>query len=60
MIIDRLVVTKGPNSTLYGSEALAGVINIIMKDPKGSTCIKRGFDGNKPFRIIWGHCKGIQ
>ncbi len=33
MIIDRFEVIKGPNSTLYGSEAVAGVINIITKDP---------------------------
>ncbi len=33
MIIDRLEVIKGPASTLYGSEAMAGVINIITKDP---------------------------
>ena len=34
MIIDRFEVIKGPSSTLYGSEAVAGVINIITKDPK--------------------------
>lgn len=34
MIIDRFEVIKGPNSTLYGSEAMAGVINIITKDPE--------------------------
>lgn len=33
MIIDRFEVIKGPSSTLYGSEAIAGVINIITKDP---------------------------
>lgn len=33
MIIDRFEVVKGPSSTLYGSEAIAGVINIITKDP---------------------------
>ncbi len=33
-IIDRFEVIKGPSSTLYGSEAVAGVINIITKDPK--------------------------
>ncbi len=33
-IIDRFEVIKGPSSTLYGSEAIAGVINIITKDPK--------------------------
>ncbi len=32
-IIKRVEVVKGPASTLYGSEALAGVINIITKDP---------------------------
>lgn len=31
--IDRIEVIKGPNSTLYGSEAMAGVINIITKNP---------------------------
>ena len=34
MIIDRFEVIKGPSSTLYGSEAVGGVINIITKDPK--------------------------
>lgn len=33
MMIDRFEVIKGPSSTLYGSEAMAGVINIITKDP---------------------------
>jgi outer membrane receptor for ferrienterochelin and colicins len=31
--IDRIEIIKGPNSTLYGSEAMAGVINIITKNP---------------------------
>jgi len=34
MIIERVEVIKGPNSTLYGSEAVAGVINIITKKPE--------------------------
>ncbi|MFA0963844.1 TonB-dependent receptor domain-containing protein [Roseivirga sp. BDSF3-8] len=33
-LIDRFEVIKGPSSTLYGSEAVAGVINIITKDPE--------------------------
>ena len=33
MIIDRLEIVKGPSSTLHGSEAVAGVINIITKNP---------------------------
>ncbi|MEL6718086.1 MAG: TonB-dependent receptor [Bacteroidota bacterium] len=34
MIVDRFEVIKGPSSTLYGSEAVAGVINIITKNPE--------------------------
>lgn len=33
-VIDRFEVIKGPSSTLYGSEAVAGVINIITKSPE--------------------------
>ncbi|MDC6480332.1 TonB-dependent receptor [Flavobacteriaceae bacterium] len=33
MIIDRLEIVKGPSSTLHGSDAVAGVINIITKNP---------------------------
>lgn len=32
-LIDRLEVVKGPASTLYGSEAVGGLINIITKSP---------------------------
>ncbi len=39
MIIDRFEVIKGPSSTLYGSEAVAGVINIITKDPENQPLI---------------------
>ncbi len=31
--IDRVEIVKGPMSSLYGSDALAGVINIITKRP---------------------------
>lgn len=31
--VERVEVVKGPMSSLYGSEALAGVINIITKKP---------------------------
>lgn len=33
-LIDRVEVVKGPASTLYGSEAVGGLINIITKNPK--------------------------
>ncbi|MCC5943324.1 MAG: TonB-dependent receptor [Bernardetiaceae bacterium] len=32
--VERIEILKGPSSSLYGSEALAGVINIITKKPK--------------------------
>ncbi len=32
-MIKRMEVVKGPASTLYGSEAVAGLINIITKEP---------------------------
>lgn len=32
-LIKRVEIVKGPASTLYGSEAVAGLINIITKDP---------------------------
>lgn len=32
--IKQIEIVKGPSSSLYGSEALAGVINIITQDPK--------------------------
>jgi outer membrane receptor for ferrienterochelin and colicins len=33
-IIDRVEIVKGPASTLYGSEAVGGLINIITKKPE--------------------------
>jgi len=34
--IKQIEIVKGPSSSLYGSDALAGVINIITERPQGS------------------------
>jgi outer membrane receptor for ferrienterochelin and colicins len=36
-MVKRIEVVKGPASTIYGSEAVGGLINIITKDPDSST-----------------------
>ena len=36
-LIERIEVIKGPASTLYGSEAVAGVINLITKLPENTS-----------------------
>lgn len=41
-LLERLEVVKGPASTLYGSEAMAGIINVITKKP-GNT-FRAGID----------------
>lgn len=35
-IIQNLEIIKGPNSTLYGSQAMGGLVNIITKHPESS------------------------
>lgn len=32
-LIEQVEVVKGPGSSLYGSEAMGGIINVITKDP---------------------------
>ncbi|MDF4203368.1 TonB-dependent receptor [Maribacter sp. SA7] len=44
--IKQIEVVKGPSSSLYGSEALGGVINIITEKPK-----TEDLNGNASYRI---------
>jgi outer membrane receptor for ferrienterochelin and colicins len=39
-MVKRIEVVKGPASTLYGSEAVGGLINIITKDASSSPLLK--------------------
>ncbi|MEM7372315.1 MAG: TonB-dependent receptor [Bacteroidota bacterium] len=45
-MIDRIEVIKGPNSTLYGSEAVAGVINIITQSPEHQPIVSMDIKGS--------------
>lgn len=38
-MIDRVEIVKGPSSTLYGTEAVGGIVNIITKDPYQSALV---------------------
>jgi outer membrane receptor for ferrienterochelin and colicins len=44
-MVKRIEVVKGPASTLYGSEAVGGLINIITKDPSGSPAFRADLSG---------------
>jgi outer membrane receptor for ferrienterochelin and colicins len=35
-VVERVEVVKGPQATLYGSEAMGGVVNIITRRPDGA------------------------
>ncbi len=48
-LIERIEVVKGPASTLYGSEAVGGLINIITKQPSSAPLLSADI-----FATGWG------
>jgi outer membrane receptor for ferrienterochelin and colicins len=44
-IVKRIEVVKGPASTLYGSEAVGGLINIITKEPSTAARFQTDISG---------------
>lgn len=49
-MVERVEIVKGPQSTLYGSEAMGGVINVITRSPehgvwRGSASVTHGSHG---------------
>ena len=48
-LIERIEVVKGPASTLYGSEAVGGLINVITKQPENASRVAADV-----FTTSWG------
>jgi vitamin B12 transporter len=41
--VERVEIVKGPRSTLYGSDAIGGVINIITRGAEDGSSVQAGF-----------------
>jgi len=54
--IERIEIVRGPMSALYGSDALAGVINIITNSggPASRVALETGTDGRRSGRLRLG------
>lgn len=53
-MIERIEIVKGPRSTLYGSDALAGVINIITRAPDSTRLTLQARTGSYGTRDFGG------
>lgn len=56
-LVDRVEIVKGPASTLYGSEAVGGLINIITKNPTKAPLLSVDVMGTgwQEFNLDIGH-----
>ena len=60
-IVDRIEVVKGPQSVLYGTDAMGGVINVITRRPQERTVSARAQGGNRGSvegDLFGSHAKG--
>lgn len=66
-LVERVEIVKGPASTLYGSEAVAGLINIITRDPATAPLLTadvfstswREFNADLGLRFNAGKARGL-
>ncbi len=62
--VQRVEVLKGPASLIYGSDALAGVINIISQTPAPEGTIKANllseYQSNNALRGVYGNIAGTK
>ncbi|MBP8205697.1 MAG: TonB-dependent receptor plug domain-containing protein, partial [Giesbergeria sp.] len=56
--IERIEVIRGPMSSLYGSEALGGVVNMITRKPKDRWIGSVGISGSNPTSSSEGESTG--
>jgi iron complex outermembrane receptor protein len=56
-LIKQIDVVRGPNSTLYGANAVGGVINFITRDPYEeykSATVGYGSDNTQQYNLLYG------
>lgn len=56
--IERIEVIRGPRSTLYGSEAIGGVIKITTRRSGSSVAVEGGSDNTADLRARYSHRRG--
>lgn len=60
--LSKIEILKGPASLIYGSDAMAGVINIVSNIPVPDNCIKMNFgsnvQSNNHLRMVNGNIGG--
>jgi hemoglobin/transferrin/lactoferrin receptor protein len=60
MILDRVEINYGPSSTMYGSDALGGVVNLFTKNPTLNTSAAWKTNGNVIYRYANGQNENRQ